>query len=85
MHRSFRVRLSPQCDAALYLVWRVECNVSVPCCVCVYECRGSVLFCLDTVLGLAQFAGPGGWNDPDMLEVSKPMEGDKAEITLDLH
>jgi alpha-galactosidase len=29
----------------------------------------SVLRCLDTVVGLSMFAGPGSWNDPDMLEV----------------
>jgi alpha-galactosidase len=30
----------------------------------------SVLRCLDNgAAGLAKFAGPGGWNDPDMLEV----------------
>ena len=29
----------------------------------------SVLRNLDSVTGLGQFAGPGGWNDPDMLEV----------------
>jgi alpha-galactosidase len=32
----------------------------------------SVLRCLDNgAAGLAKFAGPGGWNDPDMLEVSR--------------
>lgn len=29
----------------------------------------SVLECLDNTVGLARFAGPGAWNDPDMLEV----------------
>lgn len=28
-----------------------------------------VLANLDSNIGLARFAGPGGWNDPDMLEV----------------
>ena len=28
-----------------------------------------ILRCLDNNVGLAQFAGPGAWNDPDMLEV----------------
>jgi hypothetical protein len=27
------------------------------------------LRCLDNTVGLSQFAGPGGWNDPDLLEV----------------
>lgn len=29
----------------------------------------SVLECLDNTVDLARFAGPGAWNDPDMLEV----------------
>eukprot|EP00891_Asterochloris_glomerata_P004554 jgi/Astpho2/4554/e_gw1.00067.147.1_t len=29
----------------------------------------SFLRCLDNTVGLSRFAGPGGWNDPDMLEV----------------
>lgn len=29
----------------------------------------SMLRCLDNTVGLASFAGPGAWNDPDMLEV----------------
>lgn len=29
----------------------------------------SILDNLDSVVGLAKYAGPGGWNDPDMLEV----------------
>jgi hypothetical protein len=29
----------------------------------------SMLRCLDSVIGLSMFAGPGGWNDPDLLEV----------------
>ena len=29
----------------------------------------SMLRCLDNNVGLARFAGPGAWNDPDMLEV----------------
>ncbi len=27
---------------------------------------------LDETAGLARFAGPGGWNDADMLEVQSP-------------
>lgn len=30
---------------------------------------GSVLGIIDSQAGLADFAGPGGWNDPDMLQV----------------
>lgn len=30
----------------------------------------SILVNLDDTVGLAEFAGPGGWNDPDILEVS---------------
>lgn len=29
----------------------------------------NVLRCLDNTVGLSKFVGPGGWNDPDMLEV----------------
>lgn len=29
-----------------------------------------MLRCLDNNAGLAHYGGPGGWNDPDMLEVS---------------
>ena len=29
----------------------------------------SVLFNLNSVVGLSMHAGPGGWNDPDMLQV----------------
>ncbi len=31
----------------------------------------SMLRCLDNTVGLSEFAGPGAWNDPDMLEVWK--------------
>jgi alpha-galactosidase len=30
---------------------------------------GSIMSILDQQVGLEQYAGPGGWNDPDMLEV----------------
>lgn len=30
----------------------------------------SILRCLDNTVGLSRFAGPGAWNDPDLLEVS---------------
>lgn len=29
----------------------------------------NMLRCLDNTVGLSEFAGPGAWNDPDMLEV----------------
>ena len=29
-----------------------------------------MLRCLDNTIGLSRFAGPGHWNDPDMLEVA---------------
>ena len=31
----------------------------------------SILRSADSSIGLSRFAGPGGWNDPDMLEVSR--------------
>jgi hypothetical protein len=31
--------------------------------------RHDILRCADSAIGLSQFAGSGGWNDPDMLEV----------------
>jgi alpha-galactosidase len=33
---------------------------------------GTVMSILDSQVGLESFAGPGGWNDPDMLEVGNP-------------
>ncbi|GAA3865934.1 hypothetical protein GCM10022381_07030 [Leifsonia kafniensis] len=33
----------------------------------------SVMRLTDSKHGLAGFAGPGGWNDPDMLEVGNPV------------
>ncbi|BDA44947.1 Alpha-galactosidase [Coccomyxa sp. Obi] len=32
----------------------------------------SMLRCLDNTIGLSEFAKPGAWNDPDMLEVGNP-------------
>lgn len=32
-----------------------------------------MLRCLDNNVGLARFARPGAWNDPDMLEVLGPL------------
>ncbi|KAL3147729.1 hypothetical protein ABBQ32_002471 [Trebouxia sp. C0010 RCD-2024] len=32
----------------------------------------NILRCLDNTIGLSRFAGPGAWNDPDMLEVGNP-------------
>ncbi|MGD0814790.1 MAG: glycoside hydrolase family 27 protein [Verrucomicrobiota bacterium] len=44
----------------------------------------SVLAILDLQDGLRQYAGPGGWNDPDMLEVGNGMlpNEDRAHFTL---
>ena len=41
--------------------WRTDADISAS--------WDSVLRSIDNVAGLARFAGPGGWNDPDMLEV----------------
>jgi alpha-galactosidase len=45
---------------------------------------GSMLSIFHSNVGLAQFAGPGGWNDPDMLEVGNGMSftEDRAEFSL---
>jgi alpha-galactosidase len=45
---------------------------------------GSMLSIFHANVGLAQFAGPGGWNDPDMLEVGNGMSftEDRAEFSL---
>jgi alpha-galactosidase len=34
-----------------------------------WNCSGSFVRLLDRQVGLEKYAGPGGWNDPDMLEV----------------
>jgi alpha-galactosidase len=34
-----------------------------------WDCSGSFVRILDRQAGLEKYAGPGGWNDPDMLEV----------------
>ncbi len=41
--------------------WRVDGDIA--------PTWSDVLRSLDNTAGLARFAGPGGWNDPDMLEV----------------
>lgn len=42
--------------------WRTDDDIS--------DNYDSMLRCIDNVVGLSQYAGPGlGWNDPDMLEV----------------
>jgi alpha-galactosidase len=42
--------------------WRSDSDIS--------PSWSSILRCLDNgIVGLSKFAGPGGWNDPDMLEV----------------
>ncbi len=45
---------------------------------------GSMLSIFHSNVGLAQYAGPGGWNDPDMLEVGNGMSftEDRAEFSL---
>ena len=45
---------------------------------------GSVLYILDRQDGLRDFAGPGHWNDPDMLEVGNGMTvgEDRAHFTM---
>jgi alpha-galactosidase len=45
---------------------------------------GSMLSIFHANVGLAQYAGPGGWNDPDMLEVGNGMSftEDRAEFSL---
>jgi alpha-galactosidase len=45
---------------------------------------GSMLSNSHTNVGLAQYAGPGAWNDPDMLEVGNGMSftEDRAELSL---
>ncbi len=45
---------------------------------------GSMLSIFHSNVGLASFAGPGGWNDPDMLEVGNGMSftEDRAEFSL---
>src|SRR4051794_40999529 len=44
----------------------------------------SMLSIFHANVGLAQYAGPGGWNDPDMLEVGNGMSftEDRAEMSL---
>jgi alpha-galactosidase len=45
---------------------------------------GSMLSNFHTNVGLAQYAGPGAWNDPDMLEVGNGMSftEDRSEMSL---
>lgn len=53
--------------------WRTDSDIS--------PTWDSVLRCLDNgAAGLASFAGPGGWNDPDMLEV-----GDACVVVAQAH
>ena len=40
----------------------------------------SFLRCLDNNVGLARYAGPGAWNDPDMLEVRYETSGSTAMV-----
>jgi alpha-galactosidase len=45
---------------------------------------GSMLGIFHSNVGLASFAGPGGWNDPDMLEIGNGMSAteDQSEFSL---
>ncbi|NUP48595.1 MAG: alpha-galactosidase [Catenulispora sp.] len=45
---------------------------------------GSMLSIFHSNVGLASYAGPGGWNDPDMLEVGNGMSftEDRSEMSL---
>ena len=45
---------------------------------------GSMLSIFHSNVGLASYAGPGGWNDPDMLEVGNGMSAteDRSEFSL---
>jgi alpha-galactosidase len=45
---------------------------------------GSMLSIFHANVGLASYAGPGGWNDPDMLEVGNGMSAteDRSEFSL---
>lgn len=52
--------------------WRTSGDIS-----CSYS---SMLKNLDAVVGKAKFAGPGGWNDPDMLEVGNGCLSNDEEI-----
>ena len=45
--------------------WRTTQDISLA----VQATWPTVMDNLDGTKGLARFAGPGGWNDPDMLEV----------------
>ena len=50
----------------------------------------SFLRCLDNNVGLARYAGPGAWNDPDMLEVRRcamltPVAPQGQSIFAELH
>jgi Alpha galactosidase A len=51
------------CDAAgdVGNSWRTSRDIS--------KAWQSVLYNLDSVVGLSMHAGPGAWNDPDMLQV----------------
>jgi len=49
-----------------------------------FDCKNGVLAILDLQEGLRQYAEPGHWNDPDMLEVGNGMtvNEDRAHFTL---
>ena len=49
------------CNVQLANSWRTTGDISAS-----WE---AILRCLDNTVGLSRFAGPGAWNDPDLLEV----------------
>ncbi|HEV2348183.1 MAG TPA: glycoside hydrolase family 27 protein, partial [Actinocrinis sp.] len=57
-------------------MWRTTSDISAN--------FGSMLSIFHSNVALAQYAGPGGWNDPDMLEVGNGMSAteDQSEFSL---
>jgi alpha-galactosidase len=66
-------------------LWRTTGDIS-NCfdCVTTENWQHTVLNILDLQAGLRKYAGPGHWNDPDMLEVGNgmPVNEDRAHFTL---
>lgn len=50
-------------------MWRTTKDISME----IEATWADVVENLDETAGLARFAGPGGWNDADMLEVCSPV------------
>lgn len=62
----------PTCSIDLLSIahmWRIGFDISAT--------WSSVLSCIDLAKPLAPYAGPGHWNDPDMLEVGKGLSADE--------